>query len=34
MSESLRQYLSNEMGKKDIKELQTTTVFGTAHILR
>jgi len=31
ISESLRQYLSNIPGKHKIKELQKTTILGTAH---
>jgi hypothetical protein len=31
ISESLRQYLSNIPGKNEIKELQRTAIFGTAH---
>ena len=31
---SLRQYLSNITGKREIKELQTTVVLGTARIMR
>jgi len=34
ISTSLRQYLSNIPGKYEIKELQTTAILGTAHILR
>ena len=34
ISKSLRQYLSNIPGKYEIKELQKTAIFGTAHILR
>ena len=34
ISESLRQYLRNISGKHEIKELQTTAMLGTAHILR
>ena len=33
-SKSLTQYLSNTPGKNEIKELQKTAIFGTAHILR
>jgi len=33
-SKSLRQYLSNILGKHEIKALQTTAILGTAHILR
>jgi hypothetical protein len=29
-----RKYLSNTTGKHDNKELQTTAILGTAHILR
>ena len=32
-SKLLRQYLKNIPGKHEIKELQTTTVLGTAHTL-
>ena len=31
---SLRQYLSSETGKCEIKELQTTAIRGTAHVQR
>jgi hypothetical protein len=34
ISKSLRQYLSNIPGKHDIKGIQQTLIFGTAHILR
>jgi hypothetical protein len=34
ISKSLRHYLSNTPGKHEIKELQKTTILGTAHILR
>jgi len=34
ISESLGQYLSNIPGKYEIKELQKTTILGTAHKLR
>jgi hypothetical protein len=34
ISKSLRQYLSNIPGKHEIKELQKTAIFGTAHKLR
>jgi len=34
ISKSLRQYLSNILGKHEIKELQQTSILGTAHILR
>jgi len=33
-SESFRHYLSNILGKHKIKELQTTAILGTVHILR
>ena len=33
-AESLTQYLSNVQGKFEIKELQTTAVLDTAHILQ
>jgi len=33
-SKSPRQYLSNTPGKHEIKELQKTTILGTAHILQ
>jgi len=33
ISESLRKYPSNITGKHKIKEVQTTIVLGTAHIL-
>jgi len=33
ISKSLRQYLSDIPGKHEIKELQTTAILGTAHIL-
>jgi len=33
-SESLRQYLSNIPEKHEIKELQKTSILGTAHTLR
>jgi len=32
ISQSLRHYLSNILGKHNIKELQTTAALGTAHI--
>jgi hypothetical protein len=32
ISKSFRQYLSNMLGKNEIKELQKTAVFDTAHI--
>jgi hypothetical protein len=31
---SLRQYLSNTLGKQEIKELQEAALLGTAYILR
>jgi len=31
---SLRQYLSNILGKHEIKELLITAILGTAYILR
>jgi hypothetical protein len=34
ISKSLRQYLSNIPGKHEIKELQTTVMLCTAHVLR
>jgi hypothetical protein len=34
ISKSFRKYLSNIMGKQEIKELQKTAILGTAHILR
>ena len=34
ISELSRQYLSNVPGKHGIKELQTTAILGTAHLLR
>ena len=33
-SKSLRQYLSNILGKHEIKELQKTAILVTVHILR
>jgi hypothetical protein len=30
----IRHYLSNILGKREIKELQQTTIMGTEHILR
>ena len=33
ISKSRRQYLSSITGKHEIKELQTTAILGTAHIL-
>jgi len=34
ISKPLRKYLSNILGKHEIKELQKTAILGTAHILR
>ena len=34
ISKSLRKYLSDMLGNHDVKELQKTAIFGTAHILR
>jgi len=34
ISKLLRQYLSNIVGKNEIKELQKTAILGTAHKLR
>jgi len=34
ISNSLRQHLSNVLGKHEIKELQKTAILGTAHKLR
>ena len=34
ISESLRQYLNNIVGKHEIRELHKTTALGAAHILR
>jgi hypothetical protein len=34
ISKSFRKYLSNKPGKHEVKELQKTAIFGTAHILR
>jgi hypothetical protein len=33
ISKSLRQYLSNIQGNHEIKEIETATIFGTAHVL-
>ena len=33
-SKSFRKYVSNIPGKHEVKELQKTAIFGTAHILR
>jgi len=34
ISKSLRKYVSNIPGKREVKELQKTASLGTAHILR
>jgi len=34
ISESFRKYVSNIPGKHEVKELQKSTIWGTAHILR
>ena len=34
ISKSFRKYLSNIPGQHDVKEIQKTTILGTAHILR
>jgi len=34
ISKSLRQYLSNIPGKREIKEMQKTAILDTAHTLR
>ena len=34
ISKSFRKYVSNIPGKHEIKELQTTAILGTVHILR
>jgi hypothetical protein len=34
ISKSLRQYLSNITGKREIEELHKTAIFGAAHTLR
>jgi hypothetical protein len=34
ISKSFRKYLSSIPGKHEVKELQKTAIFGTAHILR
>jgi hypothetical protein len=34
ISESFRKYVSNISGNHEVKELQKTAIFGTAHILR
>jgi hypothetical protein len=33
-SKSLRQYLSNILGKHEVKKLNKTAIWSTAHILR
>ena len=33
-SKSFRKYVSNIPAKHEVKELQETAIFGTAHILR
>jgi len=34
ISKSYRKYVNNIPGKHEVKELQKTTILGTAHILR
>jgi hypothetical protein len=34
ISKSFTKYLTNIPGKDDIKELQTTAILGTVHVLR
>jgi len=34
ISKSFRKYVSNIPGKHEVKELQKTAIFGTAHVLR
>ena len=34
ISKSFRKYVSNIPGKHEVKELQETAIWGTAHILR
>ena len=34
ISESFRKYVSNIPGKHEVKELQKSTIWGTAHVLR
>jgi len=34
ISESFKKYVSDIPGKHDVKELQKTTILGTAHIRR
>jgi len=34
ISKSFRQYLSDTLGKQEIKEIQKTAILGTKHILQ
>jgi len=34
ISKSFRKYVSNIPGNHEVKELQETTILGTAHVLR
>jgi hypothetical protein len=34
ISKSVRKYVSNIPGNHDVKELQKTAIFGTAHMLQ
>ena len=34
ISKSFRKYVSNLLGKHEVKELQKTAILGTAHTLR
>jgi len=34
ISKSIRKYVSNIPGNHEVKELQKTAIFGTAHVLR
>jgi len=34
ISKSFRKYMSNILGKHEVKELQKTAILGTAHIFR
>ena len=34
ISKTFRKYVSNIPGNREVKELQKTTILGTAHILR
>ena len=34
ISKSFRKYVRNVSGKREVKELQKTSILGTAHILR